>query len=49
MITHGKGQMGAYGMNIPVEDRWAIVTYMRALQEAREVSKEDLAEKGEGQ
>ena len=49
VITHGKGQMGAYGMNIPVEDRWAIVAYMRALQEAREVSKADLDQKGEGQ
>lgn len=37
VITHGKGQMGAYGMNIPVRDRWAIVAYVRALQEAREV------------
>lgn len=52
VIAHGKGLMGAYGMNIPVEDRWAIVAYVRAMQEAREVSEEDLAqtsEKGEGQ
>lgn len=52
VITHGKGMMGAYGMNIPVEDRWAIVAYMRAMQEARDVSAEELAktsEKGEGQ
>lgn len=47
VITNGKGLMGAYGMNIPVEDRWAIVSYMRAMQEAREVSEEDLAQKGE--
>lgn len=47
VITNGQGQMGAYGMNIPVEDRWAIVAYMRAMQEAREVSAEDLAQKGE--
>jgi hypothetical protein len=26
--------MGAYGPVIPVEDRWAIVAYVRALQEA---------------
>ncbi|MGJ8723991.1 MAG: c-type cytochrome [Roseibacillus sp.] len=49
VITHGKGMMGAYGMNIPVEDRWAIVAYVRAMQEAREVSAEDLGQKGEGQ
>lgn len=33
-ITHGKNTMGAYGPVIPVEDRWAIVAYVRALQEA---------------
>ena len=49
VITHGKGMMGAYGMNIPVDDRWAIVAYIRAMQEARAVSKTDLDQKGEGQ
>lgn len=49
VITDGKGQMGAYGMNIPVQDRWAIVAYVRAMQEAREVSAADLDQKGEGQ
>jgi mono/diheme cytochrome c family protein len=36
-ITKGKGQMGAYGYNIAVEDRWAIVAYVRTLQTAKEV------------
>ena len=31
-ITHGRGTMGAYGAVITVEDRWAIVAYVRALQ-----------------
>ena len=31
-ITHGKGLMGAYGPLMPVEDRWAVVSYLRALQ-----------------
>ena len=31
-ITHGKGLMGAYGPNVPAQDRWAIVAYARALQ-----------------
>lgn len=31
-ITHGKGLMGGYGANVAVEDRWAIVAYVRALQ-----------------
>jgi len=36
-ITQGKGQMSGYGYNIPVEDRWAITAYVRALQAARQV------------
>ncbi|MFK7851840.1 MAG: cytochrome c [Akkermansiaceae bacterium] len=36
VITNGKGQMGAYGANIPVRDRWAIIAYVRTLQVAKE-------------
>ncbi len=35
-ITNGKGMMGAYGYNIPVHDRWAIIAYVRTLQTAKE-------------
>lgn len=31
-ITHGKNLMGAYGPNVPVEDRWSIIAYLRAVQ-----------------
>lgn len=41
-ITHGKNTMGAYGSMISVEDRWAIVSYVRALQIAAGVKVEDL-------
>ena len=34
VIANGKGLMGGYGGNIPVRDRWAIVAYIRALQQA---------------
>jgi hypothetical protein len=34
-ITYGKGLMGPYGANITVQDRWAIVAYVRALQKAQ--------------
>ena len=34
-IRMGKGLMGGYGANVSVEDRWAIVAYVRALQLAR--------------
>jgi hypothetical protein len=32
VITHGRNTMGAYGPNVPAEDRWAIIAYVRALQ-----------------
>jgi hypothetical protein len=31
-ITHGVRTMPAYGAQIPISDRWAIVSYVRALQ-----------------
>ena len=31
-VTYGKNLMGAYGPNVPVEDRWAIIAYLRAVQ-----------------
>lgn len=32
VITNGKGTMPPYGSRLSVEDRWAIVHYVRALQ-----------------
>src|SRR5436190_656279 len=32
VITNGRNLMGAYGPNVTVQDRWAIVAYLRALQ-----------------
>ena len=37
-ITKGKGLMGGYGYNIPVNDRWAIIAYVRALQSASQTA-----------
>jgi len=34
VITHGWNQMGAYGANITIRDRWAIVAYLRTLEYA---------------
>jgi hypothetical protein len=34
-ITRGKNKMGAYGSNIAVEDRWAIIAYIRALERSQ--------------
>jgi mono/diheme cytochrome c family protein len=34
-ITHGKNTMMAYGPTITVDDRWAIIAYLRALQRSQ--------------
>lgn len=44
VITNGRNLMGAYGPNVTVEDRWAIVAYLRALQFSQLASIEDVPE-----
>ena len=34
-ITNGKNKMGPYGGNIALEDRWAIIAYIRALERSQ--------------
>jgi mono/diheme cytochrome c family protein len=41
-VTRGKNLMGAYGPIVPVEDRWAIIAYLRALQLSQLGSADDL-------
>jgi mono/diheme cytochrome c family protein len=41
-ITFGKNLMGAYGANVTVEDRWAIIYYVRALQLSRVATIDDV-------
>jgi mono/diheme cytochrome c family protein len=41
-ITKGKGQMASYASQIPENDRWAIVAYVRALQLTRLGTIEDV-------
>ena len=43
-ITNGVRTMPAYGPQIPVEDRWAIVLYVRALQRTQNASIDDVPE-----
>lgn len=38
VITKGKGNMGGYGTQVPVRDRWAIIAYLHALQNARKAA-----------
>jgi mono/diheme cytochrome c family protein len=35
-ITNGWGAMPSYAPQIPVQDRWAIIAYIRALQASQE-------------
>lgn len=44
VITNGRNLMGAYGPNVTVEDRWAIVAYLRALQFSQLASLDDVPE-----
>ena len=41
-IVHGKNTMLGYGANIQLEDRWAIVAYIRALQLAQTATLDDV-------
>ncbi len=41
-ITHGKNTMMAYGPNIIVTDRWAIIAYLRALQRSQNATEADV-------
>lgn len=42
-VSYGRGQMQGYAAQIPVEDRWAILSYLRALQLSRLGTQEDLS------
>ena len=43
-ISNGIRNMPAYGPQIPVQDRWAIVAYVRALQLAPDVNSRDVSD-----
>ncbi len=42
VITHGVRNMPAYGPQVPVADRWAIVAYVRALQRSQNATIQDV-------
>ena len=41
-ITNGKNTMMAYGPNVTVTDRWAIIAYLRALQRSQNATAADV-------
>ena len=43
VITNGWGAMPAYAEQIPAEDRWKIIAYIRALQMSRKLKLQDLS------
>ncbi|MEY2439113.1 MAG: hypothetical protein QOI34_498 [Verrucomicrobiota bacterium] len=43
-ITNGKNTMMAYGPNVTVADRWAIIAYLRALQRSQNAGIADVPE-----
>jgi mono/diheme cytochrome c family protein len=47
-ITHGIRNMPAYGPQIDVEDRWAIILYIRALQKSRSTQLASLTDSERG-
>ena len=49
VITNGYGAMGDYADQIPANDRWAIVAYIRALQLSRNATLSDVPADGRAQ
>lgn len=43
-VTYGKNLMGAYGATVSIADRWAIISYVRALQRSRLATMDDVPE-----
>ena len=48
VITNGWGAMPSYAEQIPAEDRWKIIAYIRAMQLSRSLKMEDLTEQERG-
>jgi len=40
-ITNGKGRMPSYAAQIPEDDRWAIVTWLRVIQTSQHANKQE--------
>ena len=41
-ITYGKNNMGPYGARLRIQERWAIIAYLRALQRANNAREADV-------
>ena len=47
-VSYGKGLMQRYAGNLPIQDRWAAIAYLRALQLSRLGSLDDVPEAARG-
>ncbi len=47
-ITHGVRTMPSYSYQVPAEDRWAIIAYIRALQRSQRTVLADVPEEMRG-
>jgi mono/diheme cytochrome c family protein len=47
-VSFGKGLMQGYAGNLPIQDRWAAIAYLRALQLSRLSSLDDVPEPARG-
>jgi hypothetical protein len=48
VITNGVRNMPSYSHQVPVDDRWAIIAYIRALQRSRDATIKDVPEELRG-
>lgn len=48
VVTNGFGAMPSYASRVPVEDRWAIIAFVRALQASRQGTIADVPEDRRG-
>lgn len=44
VVVNGKGLMGGYGANLTLRDRWAIIAYVRTLQQRKAMPEADVKE-----
>ena len=49
VMTNGFGAMPSYAPQVPVEDRWAIIAYIRALQLSQRATLDDVTDAAEKQ
>jgi mono/diheme cytochrome c family protein len=48
-ITYGKNLMGSYGANVTIQDRWAIIYYIRTLERSQLATVDDVPPPDRGQ